>query len=60
MIQTKAFIEFHKSNLMFCSLVEEGREQTGKVDILITFEDWFTFTYFIQQHFVQQKSRFDY
>ena len=47
MIQTKAFIEFHKSNLMLGSLVEGGREQAGKVDILITFEDWFTFTYFI-------------
>ena len=29
MIQTKAFIEFLKSNLMFGSLVEEGREQPG-------------------------------
>ena len=37
MIQTKVFIEFHKSDAG--SPVEEEREQTGKVDILITFEE---------------------
>ena len=58
MIQTKVFIGFHKSDVD--SLVEEEREQTGKVDILITFEKWFTSNYVIQQNFIQQKSRFEY